>query len=488
MSSPFVLPFGIEGGGALLLENGEQFLSAGTSAQLTDSLTAHLTISDLSFNLQQLAMGAAHLYNLNENTGALHYIDTGNVGGWNSGTPGSGSQGHSIASNAPGLVGDQTLCAEETGNSVAQIYGVYDPNGTSSFSVEALVWATGFNNIDRGLIWWNDTPDQTGEGLLLEISGHNPFNVGFEVGNGSGSSVGAGFYLNGSPLDRPFYICGAYDASTNTISVYYWDATNGFQQASATGAHYAAATHTFLEMAGPGNATYGSGYRLFGFYSSMAIYDFALTASDAAQNIACIPNSPGATVPIVLPASLSIANAGGTTTDHIPADLTISAKKLVNIPADLTISGKATDHIPADLVISAKETLELSAHLRIATKATDGLGALLTILAHGTERMAASLSIENHGNASLQAHLAIGSLPATLVLIPPDATLPYNQTLVYQVRKVYPDGRSVIPTGIFLSTAGTMDPAGITSTGQAVLEPYDEIGNYTVTFVETDTF
>ena len=83
----------------------------------------------------------------------------------------------------------------------------------------------------------------------------------------------------------------------------------------------------------------------------------------------------------------------------------------------------------------------------------------------------------------LNAHLRID--PAQLVLIPPDATLPFNQTLLYKVRKQYGTGFSSIPRGVFVSTAGTMDPPGVTSSGQAVLTPYeDTIGPFTVTFYE----
>ncbi len=86
-------------------------------------------------------------------------------------------------------------------------------------------------------------------------------------------------------------------------------------------------------------------------------------------------------------------------------------------------------------------------------------------------------------NMSLGASLFVNK--PILILTPPDATLPYNQTLIYRIRKVYSNGFSTIPTGIFLSSAGTMDPADVTSSGQSLLTPYEQIGPYSVTFIET---
>jgi hypothetical protein len=115
---------------------------------------------------------------------------------------------------------------------------------------------------------------------------------------------------------------------------------------------------------------------------------------------------------------------------------------------------------------------------------TDGVGAIL-LIPHGTPHtmtLNASLKVSSTVTQLLSAHLTIAG--PMLVLTPPDDTLPYNETQVYKIRYVYPDGDEVIPTGIFTTSAGTMDPAGITSSGEAILIPDEKIGDYEVGFTE----
>jgi hypothetical protein len=285
-------------------------------------------------------------------------------------------------SDAPGLVGDQTLCAfsdpyHGNGVTVNDIYNPYGDGAQGPWTLEALVYPIEWNNIDRGIVWWNDTPDQSGEGLIVSINGHTPCSVSFELGSG-----GVSFTLPSPPTNVPLYIAAAYDPVTGDAWLWYWDATNGLVDGMTSGNAYTPATRAYLELSGPGNATYGDGYNLGGYYSSAAIYESVLTLDQVQQNISNIPNGPYNTA-------------------------------LVNIPAALSIEG------------------------------------------------------------------------AILTLLPADATLPYDETQVYTIRRSL-GGVVTIPTGMFTTSAGTMNPAGVTSSGEATLIPDHKIGTFEVGFVEMD--
>jgi hypothetical protein len=200
-----------------------------------------------------------------------------------------------------------------------------------------------------------------------------------------------------------------------------------------------------------------------------------------------------------IPASLTIAKHAN---NLIPASLTVIANATPSLSPHLTVIKNATGQLSADMVIGAKITGQLASHLTVTAAVDAQLDAVmaitfagvnvinrpahLTIRTHATPHLSPHLSIHTNAHKSLGVSLVIGFPTTMLVLTPPDANLPINQTLLYRVRKVYSNGFETIPTGIFLSDAGTMNPPGITTTGKSVLTPYHLIGIYEVTFVETD--
>jgi len=200
-----------------------------------------------------------------------------------------------------------------------------------------------------------------------------------------------------------------------------------------------------------------------------------------------------------IPASLSIAKSE---TPQLAASLTVIANATPTLTPHLTVRTSTTKQLSADMVIGAKITGQLASYLTVKATIDAQLGAVmaitfagvnvinrpahLTIRTHATPHLSPHLSIHANAHKSLGVSLVIGFPTTMLVLTPPDANLPINQTLLYRVRKVYSNGFETVPTGIFLSDAGTMNPPGITSTGQSALTPYHLIGIYEVTFVETD--
>ncbi len=200
-------------------------------------------------------------------------------------------------------------------------------------------------------------------------------------------------------------------------------------------------------------------------------------------------------------------------TNHLPADLTISRKATDALNASLSlVNGIATKRLNPSLTIVDRVTLQRNANLVIRAKGHPSLNASLSILAllaqqdipakltitakgrpsltasltifHPHANLGAKLTIKSKGIVSRNAHLSISF--KGLILIPPDATLPYNETQVYKIIYMHEDGSVTIPTGTFTTSAGTMDPPGVTSSGQATLIPDAKLGTYYVGFVESE--